>query len=101
MFISKAEKLAIQTDAINQQKMITHIKVDLQKTNHKIVAFSKSEKQIDELIKICKNLNERIAKLEGVKMIDRRTLPKSAETREKHRLAVKKYWAEKKAKEAK
>jgi|GEM_PF-4888719 len=101
MFISKAEKLAMQKDIANHQDTITGLTIDLYHAKAKIDLFQKSEKQIDELIKICKAMNKRIAKLEGVEMVDKRTLPKSEAMREKHRLAIKKYWAEKKAKEAK
>ena len=101
MFISKTNKLAIQNDIANHQEIISNLTVDLYHAKEKIALFEKSEKQIDELIKICKNLNKRIAKLEGVKMIDKRTLPKSEEVYKKQSLAMKKYWAERKAKESK
>lgn len=98
MFISHDEKSKIQNDVANHQETISILAIDLFHLKENIASLQQSEKQIDELIKICKGMNARIAKLEGVKMADRRKLPKSPEVYEKQRLAMKKYWAEKKAK---
>jgi hypothetical protein len=98
MFISKAKKLAIQNDIANQQETISNLTIDLYHAKEKIALLEKSDKQIDELLKICKNLNKRIADLEGVKMMDKRKLPKTEEYYKKHSESMKQYWTEKKAK---
>jgi hypothetical protein len=100
MFISKAEKLAIKENIYDQQEIISNLTIDLYHAKEKIALFEKSDKQIDKLINICKNLNKRIADLEGVKMVDKRKLPKTEEYYKKQSERMKQYWADRKAKEA-